>query len=379
MRIFQAIETSTNLAIADNQTWYRNLHEPLVEMGHDVVFFDAAEGRRAIFRQSQNLRDRFSQKLLDCVVKEHKKKPIDLFFSYFIDGMVDPSVVSRIRELGIPTCNFSCNNVHQFDLVDELSPYFDFNLYAEKNVQSKFEAIGAKGVWFPMASNPKYFKPVLVKRSRDATFVGANYGIRARIVYHLLVSGIDVHMFGPGWQWGAKNEFRSYAKRAYYLTKALIACHPISQSISSALLAEHDFRRKLMCQYPQNVHKPLSDEALIRMYSESHISLGILDVYAEHDPTNVLVRHLHLREFEAPLCGALYCTGYSDELAVHFEPEKEVVTYRNVYELVEKLRYYLANPEAGEKVRRAGRARALAEHTYHQRFKQLFHKIGLKN
>ena len=58
------------------------------------------------------------------------------------------------------------------------------------------------------------------------------------------------------------------------------------------------------------------------------------------------------------MSGALYCTGYIDELAEFFEPDKEVVVYHDEGELVEKVRYYLAHPEQAEAVRQAGRRRA---------------------
>ena len=87
---------------------------------------------------------------------------------------------------------------------------------------------------------------------------------------------------------------------------------------------------------------------------------------------------MHLREFEAPMCGALYCTGYSDELAEMFEPDQEVLTYRNQHELLDKIRYNLNRPEEANRIRFAGRTRALRDHTYHKRFEQLFLKIGLK-
>ena len=32
MHIFQVLEKSTNAAVLGNQTWYRNLYEPLAEM-----------------------------------------------------------------------------------------------------------------------------------------------------------------------------------------------------------------------------------------------------------------------------------------------------------------------------------------------------------
>ncbi len=87
-----------------------------------------------------------------------------------------------------------------------------------------------------------------------------------------------------------------------------------------------------------------------------------------------------MRKFEAPVSGALYCTGYMDELAELFEPDKEVLVYRNQHELLDKVSYnYLSHPTEAEKVRLAGRARALRDHTYRQRFEALFRTIGLVN
>ena len=106
---------------------------------------------------------------------------------------------------------------------------------------------------------------------------------------------------------------------------------------ASANLADHDYRRYLADRFPDNVHPPLSDEELIALYSRSQISLGFLEVYLHHDAGQAVVRHLHLREFEAPMSGALYCTGYSDELCEFFDPETEILTYRNQFELLDKV------------------------------------------
>jgi spore maturation protein CgeB len=77
------------------------------------------------------------------------------------------------------------------------------------------------------------------------------------------------------------------------------------------------------------------------------------------------------------MSGALYCTGYTDELAEMFEPDREVIVYRNEHELLDKVRFYLCHPELAQKVREAGRQRALRDHTYHRRFQQLFSALGL--
>jgi spore maturation protein CgeB len=54
-----------------------------------------------------------------------------------------------------------------------------------------------------------------------------------------------------------------------------------------------------------------------------------------------------------------------------------VLVYRDQHELLDKVRYFLAHPAQAEQVRLAGRKRALAEHTYHIRFRKLFETIGL--
>ena len=377
MRIFQVLESSTNAAVTGNQTWHRNLYEPLVEMGHEVVLFSAEEGRLAMQRNDTQARAAFSQKLLDTFRREHAQKPFALFFAYLMDGMVDPGALDEIRKCGVPTCNFSCNNAHQFYLVDGLSPHFDYNLHSEKDVREKFLAIGANPLWWPMASNPKYFKPMDVPRTIQASFVGANYALRARYIAHLLENGIDAHAYGPGWIGGARTRWRSFAKRYMLVGRALMAFSPTAQSTASAQLAEHDFRRGLSAGFPANLHFPITDDDMIALYSRSHISLGFLEVYDSHDPSRSVTQHLHLREFEAPMSGALYCTGYMDELAEMFEPDKEVLTYRNQHELLDKVRYYLTHPAQAELVRLAGKKRALAEHTYQRRFAQLFERIGL--
>ena len=84
-----------------SQTWYRNLYEPLVDMGHDVLLFCTEDGRQAMARNDAQARARFSQKLLDTFRREHGRKPFDLFFAYLMEGMVDPSVIDEIRKTGL--------------------------------------------------------------------------------------------------------------------------------------------------------------------------------------------------------------------------------------------------------------------------------------
>ena len=53
-------------------------------------------------------------------------------------------------------------------------------------------------VWWPMAANPNYYKPVQTSQIYDVTFVGANYGVRQRYIGMLLQNKVDLHAFGSG-------------------------------------------------------------------------------------------------------------------------------------------------------------------------------------
>ena len=189
MRIFEALSAPAT-GVRQSTIWLRNLYEPLLELGHEVFLwrFEASRSRD------------WSDLLSDAFHCEHARKPFDLFFSYFQDGMVEPAAILEIRKTGVPTCNFSCNNTHQFHLVEKLSPVFDYNLYAERDAGAKFERIGARGVWFPMAANPRYYKPYDVPRTIDVSFVGREYAKRYLYIRHLLQNDVNAHVYGPGWR-----------------------------------------------------------------------------------------------------------------------------------------------------------------------------------
>jgi hypothetical protein len=115
---------------------------------------------------------------------------------------------------------------------------------------------------------------------------------------------------------------------------------------------------------------------LVRMFSCSRLSLGFATAGESHRAARRL-RHLRLREFEAPMSGALYLTEDQPELAEYFTPGQEMLTYTDRDDLLDKVRYYLAHQEQAERIRRAGLERARREHTWQHRFADLFSALGL--
>jgi spore maturation protein CgeB len=81
----------------------------------------------------------------------------------------------------------------------------------------------------------------------------------------------------------------------------------------------------------------------------------------------------NMRLFEATGMGCLLVTDHKDNLGEMFEPDKEVVSYRDAGECRDKVRYYLGDRHATERqgIMAAGRRRTLREHTYNARMKHL--------
>ena len=201
MNIFLVLHPSGNLSVPGSLTWYKNLYEPLIDLGHKVYFYrlDEKEKKWGLKLRTQKFKQRLSEDLLKTVNIEHSKNNFDLFFSYLNDLDIETGVIDEIKKIGILTLNFSCNNTHQFHLIKNISPHFDYNLHSEKSAGTKFENIGANHIWFQMAANPKYYYPIDLQRDKDVSFVGMNYAKRALYIEHLLKNEVDLECYGPGW------------------------------------------------------------------------------------------------------------------------------------------------------------------------------------
>ncbi len=380
MRIVEVLSAASTGGVTNNRVWLRNLYEPLLDLGHDVVLVPADEGHAAARSGDPERRARFSDAVLAATKAAAAHGGVDLFFSYLEDGAIDAAAIGEIRAMGIPTCNFSCNNTHQFDLVDDISPHFDFNAHSEKDAAEKFRAVGANPVWFPMAANPAFYHPVVTPRTIDVCFVGQRYAMRPKHIGMLLDNGVGVHVYGPGWRLSSESVVSAAKRRFKRAVVGLRAATAGSEAERERASAERDWfeqAERVRLRYDGNMHGPVTDEEMVRLYSASSVCLGFLEVFDGHDPSAAVKQHLHLRDFEAPMCGALYLTGYIPELEEFFEPEREVATYRSEEELLEKTRYYLGNEPAAEKMRDAGLRRAISCHTYQKRFTDLFAAIGV--
>jgi spore maturation protein CgeB len=352
MRIFYAAAASPNYwGLPDSKLWYANLYLPLADLGHELVAFDYDYGRhnnhldarvpaqKAFIDRNRPL---LGEELLRQVMAAHRRRPVDLFFSYFYSAYVEPAVIREISRMGIPTVNWYCNASYQFDLVSEIAPAYDFCLVPEKFRLDDYRRVGANPVYCQEAANPTVYRPVDVAHEFDVTFVGQRYGNRPMYLRRLVEGGIDVRAWGPRWD---EQAWRARSK------------------------SEEELARRS--------GGPLSDDELVAMYSRSRVSLGFSAVAQVPKDGSPPIRQVRLRDFEAPMSGAFYLVERFDELAEFFEPGREIVFFEDEDDLADKAAYYLRHDAERRRIRDAGLRRAREEHTWQRRFESAFRQMGL--
>ncbi len=337
-------------------------------------------------------RRKMNQGLLELVKKEHKKTPVDLLMTYFWRRHIDCRIIEEIRGMGIRCVNFGCNNLHQFHLVKPLIGHYDYHWVTERDAVKLFTDAGGAAVRVQLGANPKYYSPIDVKKRYDMTFTGSCYGERSGVFNKIARAGIDLHVFG--FRWNSKRSFHRIMGeqlipwRIFNKYQGVGLATGKEELIRQLLETEHLVRRlggigfeKWPANYPEFrplLHESVSFEQMVRLFSESRISLNFSACGNPSDMRKGRLVQVKLRDFEAPMSGGLLFTEYQDELSEFFNIDKEIVCYHDTADLIEKAKHFLAEPEEAGAISIAGRARSLRNHTWQKRFQELFSKLKLR-
>jgi spore maturation protein CgeB len=406
VRIFCAIRHSDDPRFYYGGLWSGNFYPALQRLGHEIVEskvdllpasrFMHVPGR--FTKEELEVRAQITEEIVDEVRRAHIECPLDLFLSYFYNGHFDPLGLDEIHRLGIPSVNFYCNSIYQFDLVSEIAAKAVFSWHPERAARPLYLNVGANPVWVQMAADSEIYHPIPeIAREPRACFVGQRYADRDRWMAAVVNAGIPVEIYGPGW---TRRELKTTQKTcasngpSEYLSRKEI--RPASASsyrnaIWRNILAEGMVRglarswRQL--EYRQQTRKlaplffpfakgPIPFQEISSVFASYDVILNFSNVWADGRPGSQLIPHVRLRDFEGPMCRTCYLTGYSDEIAEFYELGKEIDTYHVPEELVEKAKFYLSRPAQAERLREAGNQRALRDHTWRNRFQQLFRQIG---
>ena len=186
-----------------------------------------------------------------------------------------------------------------------------------------YGALGARPMLLPIATNEEFFEPVPPRDDLrcDALLIGRAHGDRVAPI-RALREHFNVHVYGEDW------EKFGIPGRGFI--------------------------------YGQDVLAALNSARVTLIFSRTPAGHGIIKVGL----------------FDFLAAGALVAADYIPELAEYLEPGREILTFRNVDELIGIVERCRAHPEEAAAIRAAGRARVLREHTWRTVWPALLRSIA---
>jgi hypothetical protein len=362
--------------------WEYYLKSALAEAGHEVIqtpAVDWAEGLTPLSREKRAawLEETWGR-TVDFIRAEHRRNPVSLFLGYLFPTQIEPSALRAIRDAGVPTVNFFCDNVREFTRIPKAFIDFDLHWVPEADARTMYTSAGLAFVYRPMPMwvPPKY-RTISNSENGSVTFVGSHDILREDLLGDAVRKGLRVEIFGSGWIDGPKS--RIPAERSIVRKISNQANFFRNWGLRGmAMRATYQFREKKPREWiVDRAHSPISDEAYFRATGDADVMIGINRCPSFRRTFSNPLRYSRLRDIEAPMLGACYLTEMAPGIEDLYEIGAEIETYRDADELVEKAKYLQGDPSKRLRLRQRGQLRALSEHTIDKSLELISRKLGI--
>ena len=303
------------LAFGTSRTWEQQGLWPSFERLSDFELFEYGDDGRSVPAMRADLRR-------GMLERADAFRP-DLCFLYADSAYIDPTLLDELARRGAWTVILGLDDKHRFAARERdgarigqvtLAPHTDVMWTTWHNGVRLFDQAGGVGWFAPEGADPAFHRPLEVERDLDVVLVGQRYGMRKTLVEYLRAQGFRVDAFGGGWPSGR-----------------------------------------------------VSFEATVELYSRARVVLGCGTV--QHTEG---VFHLKGRDFEVPMCGAVYLTTYCWELSLCYDIGRELLCYSSLPEAAEVLHAILRDDARAAAMRSAVLATCLERHTWERRIQDLF-------
>ena len=348
-----------------------NFFDALEAEGHEIIYFDF------MTLWNDHGREEMNRQLLEIARRE---KP-DLMFTVLFRDELDPGVVRTIStELPTVTLNWFCDDHWRFEsFSSRWASSFNWVVTTASSAVPKYEQIGYRNViksqW---ACNTHLYRKLDLPPTYDVSFVGQPHGNRGTVINALRAAGIDVHTWGRGWKTGRLSQeemIRVFNQSLINLNLPNASHSQLPEPGSGLGLGPR--MRKATKQVLDAL--PLGKQVL---ESTRHRRQQLEARPREADASAaelIYPEQIKGRTFEVPGCGGFLLTGPADDVGQYYEPGREIAVFHGLEDLIDQVRHYLAHEDERLRIAAAGHARTLRDHTYRQRFAEIFAAVGLSS
>lgn len=304
-------------------SFIKNMHSTLKKFCRKIIHFGRMNNYFKYGKKEMNRR------LLALIKKERP----DYIFTWLTWDEFYIETLLKIREISPKTKTVAIfgDDSSQFDNFSRYySLLFDYSFTTLKRYHRKYKKDGVKGVFDTNLTDTHSFKPLIAKRKYDVTFVGSqklDKSGRYEMIKYLKDNGIKVRVYGFGW----KN-------------------FPEMRDI---------------------YHGSTSNEEMVQILNESKINLCF-------SKDNFGRPQLKAKAFEVSACNSFMLCEFAPDYNDYFKEGKEIIMFRGKEDLLKKVKYYLKNKKAREKIALKAYKKTVRDYGLYNEIKYMIEKTKNK-
>lgn len=324
--------------------------EGLKKIGHEVYHF--------YYDEFMNSLDILNKELLNCA---SQIKPDFIFFNLYTNH-VYTDTINKLNLIS-KTINWFGDDQFLFESFTRLyAPLFTYCITTDKFSLEKYKEVHQNNVIY--SQWPAYegdgCDDKINNYKYDVSFIGAKNPVREWFLNELKNRGINISIFGNGWEAGPISN-----KEMYKIFKT----SRINLNISNTDNWDYRFLSSGFC----------SVNIVLRTIFKYHLKKCkiISRIFGTklNRPITFYGKYssqIKARNFEIPCSCGFQLTDYVPSIEQYFIIGKEIVCYSNLDEAEKQIRYYLKNDEERETIKKAGFNRSTCEYTYEKVLKKIF-------
>lgn len=320
----------------------------LKKMGHNVELIDNSRFSDAMFfakdvaedkPRYNRMIDMITSFLSEAVIARCATFKPDLVFA-LAQSPLTVDCLRRLKNNNIPTAYWFVEDFRLMDYWKNIAGFYDYFFVIQKgDFSDEMKLAGVKNYhYLPLAASPDIHKRVEMPDAErdyygsDISFVGAGYYNRRHLFKGLLDH--DFKIWGTNWDMNS----------------------PLAQCV-------------------QRAGERIDTDETVKIFNAAKININ-LHSSTYHNGINPFGDFVNPRTFEIASCGAFQLVDNRSALADLFEIGDEIIVFKDLEDLKQKIAYYLGNPAERERTAERAKQRVLREHTYEHRMGEMLEYLA---